>query len=267
MFSEEKILVARQSGFQTILLTEDRSGLRILRFGEEGASQSVVNVGDPSHLALPYARLLPASLAFCTKLERMLIIGLGGGSLARFFRNHFREMTIDVVELDPAVVDVARDHCGFEEDSQLRVHVDDGRDFIESKPGSYDVIILDTFDADSIPAHLTTLEFLNEVKTAVTPAGIVVANVWGSASNPAYADMLLTYRATFDDVYIFDVPAPGTKLFVALNRTQEISRAELIRKCDGISERHAFKYDLSAEVAGFRNARQETVRGGSVLRD
>ncbi len=267
MLNEEKILVARQSGFQTILLTENQSGLRILRFGEDGASQSIVNAGDPTHLALPYARLLPASFVFCPKPERILIVGLGGGSLARFFRSHFREMMLDVVELDPAVVEVARDHCGFQEDSQLRVHVEDGRDFIESKTGPYDVIILDTFDADSIPAHLTTLEFLNEVKNAVTPAGIVVANVWGPASNPAYADMLLTYRTAFDDVYIFDVPAPGTKLFVALNRTQEISRAEMIRKCRGICEKHGFKYDLGAEVAGFRNARLETVRDGSVLRD
>jgi len=267
MFNEEKILVARQSGFQTILLTENQAGLRTLRFGEEGASQSVVNVGDPSHLALPYARLLPASLGFCTKLERMLIVGLGGGSLARFFRSHFREMMIDVVELDPAVVDVARDHCGFEEDSQLRVHVDDGRDFIKSKTAPYDVIILDTFDAESIPAHLTTLEFLNEVKNAVTPAGIVVANVWGPASNPAYADMLLTYRAAFDAVYIFDVPAPGTKLFAALKQTQTISRDELIQKCHAISEKYGFKYDLSAEVAGFRDSRDETVRAGSVLTD
>lgn len=267
MFNDETILVARQSGFQTILLTENKSGLRILRFGEEGASQSIVNVEDPSHLALPYARLLPASFVFCSKLERVLIVGLGGGSLARFFRNHFRKMIIDVVELDPAVVEVARDHCGFQEDAQLCVHVEDGRDFLQSKTGEYDTIILDTFDADAIPAHLTTLEFLAEVKNALTPAGIVAANVWGPASNPAYADMLLTYRAAFEDVFIFDVPGPGTKLFVALQQTQEISRGAMIQRCREICEQHGFPYDLSAEVSGFRNARLETIRDGSVLRD
>ncbi len=227
----------------------------------------MVNLADPTDLALPYARLLPASFVFCTKLERMLIVGLGGGSLARFFRAHFPAMMIDVVELDPAVVEVARDHCGFEEDSHLRVHVEDGRDFIESTTGPYDVIILDSFDADSIPVHLTTLEFLHAVRTALTPAGIAVANVWGPAANPIYADMLLTYRATFDDVYIIDVSAPGTKLFVALKQPQEISRGAMIENAHQLSEKHAFRYDLGAEFSGFRNSRMETVRAGSVLRD
>ncbi len=53
---------------------------------------------------------------------------------------------------------------------------------------------------------------------ALAPAGLVAANVWGRAINPLYANMLLTYRAAFADVYVFDVPAPGTKIFVALPR-------------------------------------------------
>ena len=267
MFNGEKILLSRESGFQSIHLTEIPSGLRILRFGDSGASQSIVNLVDPADLAMPYARVLPTALAFCTKFEQLLIVGLGGGSLARFFRNHFPMLLIDVVELDPAVVEVAREHCGFKEDSLLRVHVEDGRDFIESRTGEYDMIILDSFDADCIPVHLTTSEFLSGVKNALTPTGIVAANVWGPASNPGYADMLLTYRAIFDDVYIIDVPAPGTKLFLALQQTREMSRSEMIQKASHISKRHGFKYELSAELAGFRNSRLETIREGSVLRD
>jgi spermidine synthase len=67
----------------------------------------------------------------------------------------------------------------------MRVYVDDGRDFIEASRGGYDVIILDSFDTDAIPRHLATLEFLRGVQNALTPAGIVVANVWGQAINPS----------------------------------------------------------------------------------
>ena len=267
MIRGEKILVARQSAFNAILLTEDESGLRTLRFGTGGAFQSVVKVGDPRHLALPYVRILPACLAFAHNPRRMLIVGLGGGTLPRFFHSHFPEMTIDIVELDRDVLAVAKEYCGFEEDARMRVHVDDGRDFIEGSEGGYDVIVLDSFDTDAIPRHLATLEFLAAVRKALAPAGITVANVWGRASNPLYAHMLLTYRSAFADVYVFDVPVPGTKIFAALTCRELMTRDELIRKALEISRHRGFAYDLDDALAGFRNAELETIRGGTVLRD
>lgn len=267
MITGEKVLVACHSAFQPILLTEDESGLRTLRFGAEGVSQSVVREADPRHLELAYARVLPASLAFIEGPSRILIVGLGGGSLPRFWHSHFPEMVIDVVELDPGVIDVARTYCGFAEDARMRVHVDDGRDFIEAAEGGYDLIILDCFDADAIPPHLATLEFLASVRRALSRAGIVVANIWGPSANPLYAHMVLTYRAAFDDVYIFDVPQPGSKLFVALPFRRTMGRDEVVRRAGEISRRHHFRYDLSGEIAGFRNSEIETIRAGAVLRD
>lgn len=267
MSNGEKLLVARQSAFQAILLTEDECGLRTLRFGSDGAFQSVLKVGDPRHLALPYARVLPACLAFHQNPRRMLIVGLGGATLPRFFHSHFPEMTIEVVEIDQGVVDVAKEHCGFAEDARMRVHVADGRDFIEGSEGGYDVIILDSFDTDFIPRHLTTLDFLRGVRNALAPAGLVVANVWGRASNPLYAHMLLTYRAAFAEVYIFDVPAPGTKIFCALPYRQAVTRDELIEHAREISRHRGFDYKLGDVIAGFRNSQLETLRGGCVLRD
>jgi spermidine synthase len=267
MSNGEKILVARHSAFNEILLTEDESGLRTLRFGAEGASQSVVKAGDPRHLALPYARVLPAGLAFHRNPRRMLIVGLGGGTLPRFFHSHFPEMMIDVVEIDQGVVDVAKAYCGFAEDARMRVYVADGRDFIEANRAGYDVIILDSFDTDAIPRHLATLDFLRRVQSALAPAGIVLANVWGRAINPLYADMLLTYRAAFADVYILDVPAPGTKIFAALPRRHAMTRDGLVQHAREISRHRGFDYELGDVIAGFRNSDLETVRGGSVLRD
>lgn len=109
--------------------------MRTLRFGAEGASQRIVKVGDPRHLELPYARVLPACLVFTPLPIRVLIVGLGGGTLPRFLHCHFPAMMIDVVELDPDVVALAREYCGFEEDARMRAYVDDGRDFIEASSG------------------------------------------------------------------------------------------------------------------------------------
>jgi len=269
MIHGERVLVARHSAFQAILLTENAAGMRTLRFGADGHSQSVVKAGDPKHLELPYARVLPASLAFVPNAQRALIVGLGGGTLPRFLHSHFPQLTIDVVELDPDVVNVAQEYCGFTEDARMRVFVEDGRDFIEAATatGAYDIILLDCFDAETIPPHLATLEFLHGVRRALAPGGMVVANIWGRASNPLYAHMLLTYCAAFADVYIFDVPQPGTKLFIALPAKREITRHQVITAACEIARRHQFAYDLGASIAGFRHSGFETVRGGSVLRD
>lgn len=267
MINGEKVLVARHTAFQPILLTENESGLRTLRFGAEGVSQSVLKAADPRHLELAYARVLPASLVFVQDPRRVLIVGLGGGSLPRFFHSHFPETTIDVVELDRGVVDVAKTYCGFAEDARMHVHVEDGRDFIEAAGGGYDLIVLDCFDADSIPPHLATLEFLSTARNALSPRGIVVANIWGQSANPLYARMLITYRAVFDDVYIFDVPRPGSKLFVALPFKQTMSRDEMVERAGEIGRCRGFNYDLSTEIAGFRNSEIETIRAGAVLRD
>jgi hypothetical protein len=79
--------------------------------------------------------------------------------------------------------------------------------------------------------------------------------------------MLLTYRAAFADVYVFDVPAPGTKVFAALPRRQAMTRDELIQHAREISRHRGFDYELGDVITGFRNSELETLRGGSVLRD
>lgn len=267
MLKSEKVLVSRHSGFQAILLTEDADGLRSLRFGEGEGRQSVVKVVDPRHLEMPYSRVLPAALAFAEEPARMLILGLGGGTLPRFFHSHFPQMTIDVVELDPGVVEVAKEFCGFAEDARLRVHVADGRDFVESATCEYDLLILDCFDIDSIPAHLSTLEFLRGVRRALSPNGIAIANVWGRGSNPLYAHMVRTYRAAFEEVYILDVPGPGTKIFIALAQPRPMTREELLRRVGEMAKQREFTYDLSDEIAGFRHAELESIKGGAVLTD
>jgi spermidine synthase len=261
------VLVKRHSPFNLILVTEDGSGLRTLRFGHDGVRQSVVKPGDPHHLELPYISVLPNCLAFVRTLSRILIVGLGGGTLPGFFRSQFPHLEIDVVEIDPDVLDVARSYCGFSEDAQMHVYVEDGRDFIERCSNRYDVIILDGFDAETIPRHLLTLEFLQAVRNALAPEGIAVANVWGRALNRIYDHMLLTYRAAFDDIYIFDVPAPGTKIFVALQGKQAMSREGMIKRAADVSRQWGFRQDFTDSIAGFRNSDEETIRGGEVLRD
>src|SRR5258706_10678403 len=170
--SAQTVIYEKASSYNTIIVTEDHRGLRTLLFERGGGRQSVVKPGDPDHLELPYARVALAGLALCEEPRRILVVGLGGGSLPMFLRKHYPAAAIDVAEIDPGVVDVAKQFFGFHEDELTRAHVGDGRQFIENVRQGYDIIFLDAFGARDVPKHLTTQEFLLAVRTIESWSGL-----------------------------------------------------------------------------------------------
>lgn len=258
----ERVLYEKDSDYNTIVVTEDDRGLRTLRFEKGGARQSVVKVGDPDHLELPYARAMLAGLAVVDDPKRVLIIGLGGGTIPSFIHRHYPEAAIDAVDIDPEVVDVAKRFFGFREDGRMRAHVGDGRRFIEECRNRYDVIFLDAFGSDNIPYHLATREFLQGVRRALAPNGVVVGDVWGRHSNPLYDSMVRTYQDVFEELYVLDVRGAGNKILIALPRPQRISRDELAGRAEEMSKRNGFRFNLGELVNhGFRDTATEEPRG------
>ncbi|MDO8595733.1 MAG: fused MFS/spermidine synthase [Sulfuricaulis sp.] len=265
--ANQSVLYEKASAYSTIIVTEDGAGLRTLLFEKGGARQSVVKPGDPEYLALPYASVMLAGLALSENPRRILIVGLGGGTLPMFLRKHYPDATIDAVDIDPDVVYVAKEFFGFREDIRMHAHVDDGRQFIAKSRQPYDVIFLDAFGSDSVPAHLTTQEFLQAVRRAVKPGGGVVSNLWDSGYNRLYDSMVRTYQEVFDELFILDVRGTGNKILLALPRKQPLSRDELVLMARKVSTTQRFRFDLGALVNdGFLHAREKNQRG-RVLRD
>jgi spermidine synthase len=246
--AEEKVLYEKQSPYNTILVTENDQGLRTLRFEQGGARQSVVKVGDPDHIELPYVRVAMAGLAFCDNPQRVLVVGLGGGSIPTFLRKYYPRATIDAVDIDPDVVDVAKRFFGFREDAKMRAQVADGRRFIEDCRQPYDLIILDAFGPDSIPYSLATVEFIRSVQRALSPRGVAVWDIWSRHSNPLYDAMVRTYQEVFDELYLFEVQGAGNRILVGLPRTERLSRSELTRRAKKISNDRGFRFDLGELV-------------------
>ncbi len=263
----ETVLYEKASAYNTIVVTEDENGLRTLRFGRVGARQSVVKPGDPDYLALPYARVALVGLALSEESRRFLVVGLGGGTLPMFLRKHYPDATIDVVDIDPEVVDVAKKFFGFREDGLMNAHVADGRRFIERSRQPYDVIFLDAFGADSIPPRLTTREFLQAVRRAVTPGGVVIGNLWGRGINPLYDSMVRTYQEVFEELLILNVQGSGNVILLALPRKQPLRQEELLQLARKVSAARRFPFDLGEPVkSGFLGAHVKS-RHGRVLLD
>ena len=264
--AQPTVLYEKPSLFGTIVVTEEQEGLRVLRFSRGGARQSLVKPGDPEYLGLPYAQVVFVGLALCAEPRRMLVVGLGGGTLPMFLRRHYPDAVIDAVDIDPDVVDVAKRFFGFREDGGMRAHVDDGRRFIEQVQRPYDAIFLDAFASTELPAHLTTQEFLRAVRRAVKPDGVVIGNLWGRNSNPLFDAMVRTYQEVFQELLILDVRGADNKILLALPRAQPLSRVELVERARGVSTAKRFRFDMG-ELAGYgyfradlKNEKQRVLR-------
>ncbi len=236
--------------FGDIIVYDDAQGLRTLEFERGAGRQTVMRLGDPAHLELEYARIALIALAFARiPPERILVVGLGGGTLPMFFRLAYPQARIDVAEIDPAVVQVAERYFGVRQDAQLQVHVGDGRAFIEkAAPATYDMVVLDAYGGLSVPPHLATVEFLRVVRAALRPDGVAVSNIWGPNFNSRYHDMLSTQRTAFDGLYIVYAPNNVNVMVFGLPRAEQVTQAQLAARARAIGQPPLFRYDLGEFV-------------------
>ena len=252
----------------SIIVEDNDAGMRTLMFERNGARQSVVKIGDPDHLELSYARTVLAGLPLSGKSRRLLILGLGGGSLPMFLHHNFPQAIIEVAEIDPAVVAVAKQFFDVKEDERLRIHIGDARSFVEaSAPGYYDLIIVDAFGANSVPAHLSTQEFAFSLRRAITPEGVVIGNLWRRPFNASYDSMVLTYLSVFEQTFVLDVPGDANSIVFALPRKTAINREVLASMAGELARSRKFKVNLEDLVNSAFKEIASLNLDGSVLRD
>jgi spermidine synthase len=157
----------------------EAGGIRTLHLGSR-AIQSAMRVSRPWDLELAYTRAMMGFVMFNAMPERVLMIGLGGGSLAKFIRKHREQTHITVVEIDPRVIAAARGQFELPpNDTTLDVIEADGALYVRQHPASADVILLDGFDAGNQVAALATQTFYDACRRALKPGGILVVNLWG----------------------------------------------------------------------------------------
>ena len=162
-------------------VTEER-GMRTLHLGSR-AIQSTMRVSRPWDLELAYTRAMMGFLMFNPMPQAVLMIGLGGGSLAKFIRRQRPQTCVTAVEIDPRVIAAARTHFELPpDDDALRVIEADGALYVRQHSASADVILLDGFDAGNQVEALATQTFYAACRRALKPGGVLVVNLWGRDS-------------------------------------------------------------------------------------
>ncbi len=260
----EVVVHERTSAYQRISVI-DIGYRRILQF--QKVRQSSMYLDDPYETDFEYPGFFHVALAVRPDADRTLMIGLGGGTTARRMWRDYPAMRIDAVELDPDVVEVAREYFGLPEDARLRVIVDEGRHFIETAAGTYDIAVIDAFSEDRIPRPLTTEQFLWALRAHLAEDGVVAYNVIGSLlgdHSKAFRSLHRTLKNTFRRVWVFNadegVDARGNNL-VVLASDSAITTDEL-------GARIASRVDGLVSVPGFDrfgdNLYEGPIRAGDV---
>ena len=139
---------------------------------------------------------------------RALVAGLGPGLVPKWL--HERGIATRAVEIDPAVLEIARRHFGLP--AALPVVLEDARRFFTSDRAQYDYIVLDVFNGDATPYHLVSREALAAVKARLAPGGVVAVNLVASADGASAAPVLAMLERTFGAVRVYPLRSPGSPL-------------------------------------------------------
>ncbi len=144
---------------------------------------------------VPYVDVLDIAKLFYEKPGRMLLVGLGGGSVVKRYAGE--GWRVDAVEIDPVVTRMAREHFGLE-DKEATVYHMDGRAFLQTTGETFDVVIMDAFGSSSIPFHLVTREAFALIRSRLVPNGILALNVEAAE----WHDILVhSLAATMEEVF------------------------------------------------------------------
>jgi spermidine synthase len=188
------------------ITVNDEAGVRFLKL--DAYWQSGIDLADPRRTVFAYSDYLHMPLIFTPQARRVLFVGLGGGTTPKRYYEDYPQMTIDVVEIDPAVVAVAREFFHVPDNARLRLFAQDGRLFVARSTQRYDIIILDAYLIDTIPFHLATREFFEAVRAHLVPGGVLASNIIGALDGPRsgfFRAVYKTLREVFPSVYVFPV--------------------------------------------------------------
>jgi spermidine synthase len=206
-------------------------------------------LATPDRLLFDYTHMMMASLFMGPRPQSILIIGLGGGTLPRALARTLPEASIDAVEIDPAVVRVARQYFSFVPGPRTSVFEEDGRVYVRRamRAGkSYDLIMLDAYDHEYIPEHLLTREFLLEVKSLLKPGGVIAANTFSSSR--LYDSESVTYRAVFGEFYNLKA---ANRVILARNGALPPLSALRQNAAAYLSQLSAFNVDVESIIGRF----------------
>lgn len=246
-----RVVEETQTPYQQLEVV-DRGEVRTLYL--DGQRHSAMDLRDPNRHVFEYTRYFHLPLLLTEDVDRVLFVGGGGFTGPKRFVAEY-DATVDVAEIDPDVVDVAKRHFSVAESEQLRIHTVGGRQYLQETDRTYDLIVLDAYRKDKVPFELTTVEFMELANDRLSENGVLFANLISAPSGPAsefYRAEYRTMRQVFPQVYSF--PTTGGVVvqnieIVATKNETRVAEAQLLDRND----RRDVGIDLEDEIRTYRD--------------
>lgn len=181
---------------ETVYISE-KFGVRALHIGSDTV-QSAMRIAAPNDLELSYTRSMMGFLLFLEKPKAVLMIGLGGGSVAKYIYHHMPWTTTRVIELNERVLTVARRY--FEvphDDARFEVILGDGAEFVARPQVCADLVMVDGYDGESLVEALASDVFYRDCRDRLNQGGMLVVNLWGG--DRQFHDTLKRIEAAFPE--------------------------------------------------------------------
>ncbi|AUV82725.1 spermidine synthase [Salinigranum rubrum] len=263
---EGRVVYQTQTPYQQleVIDVDDRRTLYL-----DGQPHSAMDLDDPTRHVFDYTSYFHLPFLFADSaddIDRVLFIGGGGFTGPKRFAEEY-DVTVDVVEIDPVVIDVAKEYFAVSESERLRIHNTGGRQFLRETDRTYDLIVLDAYRKDKVPFELTTVEFMRLARDRLSDDGMLFANVISAPSGPAsqfYRAQYKTMAQVYPHVYSFPTDAG-----VGIQNIELVAaKSETVVTASQLRARNAERdigIDLSGELRTYR--RSEETADVPVLRD
>ena len=229
-----------ETEYNDVFITKRQNQL-VMSFQVKGwdYTESVANLLDPDDLPLRYAQVMTIATIYPETPRKILMLGLGGGSISTYLGRFMPEALITTVEIDPGVISAAKTYFGLRETERIRYRAGDGRVFLTRSSELYDLILLDAYRGGYVPFHLLTREFYALVKARLAPGGAAAFNVHDGTK--LYGSTVKTLGEVFPALDLYPT-ARGE--VIALATAIALDKDTLERRAAALQARHGFRFAL-----------------------
>lgn len=238
-FSCKKTIAESQDEFGRIAV-EAKGNLRYLVFGED-SEQSCVRMDNPALLEYQYSSAMLLGALCHPDPETALFLGLGGGALTQACMATLPDLyDIEIIELRPEVVRMARDYMGFDtEDERLTIRYGDAAQLLESAEQA-DLIFMDMYSESGPAASHLAWTFLQNCRAKLNDNGWLIINQWATLDNQPLAAPLL--RGVFEHQY-WELPVKegNVILFVPQNPEQSLPLADIRNRANQLAKTQGYR--------------------------
>lgn len=225
------VLVHQSQSDDGLIEVVDSGDIRSLHFGTF-PRQSCMAMQTPYALELTYTEAMMAALLFNANPKRILIVGLGGGSLVKYCLHHFPNCQIDVVEYRQDVVKVAHSYFQVpEHDGRLTIHIGDGACFVQDQfykdEVGYDMLLVDAYDHIGMAASVGIQSFFDACAALLTFGGVMSINLWGT-NRPLFKQSMARINESFEGKSL-TLPVEDKGNVICIATQQLVTQANLKR--------------------------------------